>query len=62
MTEAAPEVEGAVNAVRLRMDWRPLMGLEPKHAGTLVERVIARVVMERAVLAHNDDVRRAEKG
>ncbi|HEY3021814.1 MAG TPA: hypothetical protein VGJ32_16565 [Solirubrobacteraceae bacterium] len=55
-------MQDAVNAVRLRMDWRPLVGLTPDDAGELVERVLARVVLEAAVAAHNDDVRRAEKG
>jgi hypothetical protein len=39
------------------MDYRPLVGLTPDDVGTLVERVIARVVLEAAVVAHNDDVR-----
>jgi hypothetical protein len=47
----------AVNAVRLHADWRPLVGLTPADAGTLVERVLAVVVMEAAVVAHNRDMK-----
>lgn len=58
IAEAAPETQEAVNAVRLRMDWRPLVGLTPEDAGGMVERVLTRVVYERVLEAHNDDVRR----
>jgi hypothetical protein len=44
------------------MDWRPLLGVTPEDAGGVVERVLARVVLEAATAAHNDDVRRSEKG
>jgi len=37
------------------------MGLTPDDAGTLVERVIARVVIGAAVEAHNADVERANR-
>jgi hypothetical protein len=47
----------AVNAVRLHADWRPLVGLTSDDEGTLVERVLARVVIEQAVVAHNRDAR-----
>jgi hypothetical protein len=47
--------------VRLRADWRPLLGLTPDDAGTLIERVLARVVVGAAVEAHNRDVERANK-
>lgn len=46
-----------MNAVRMHMDYRPLVGLGPDDHGTLVERVIARVVMEAAVDAHNADAK-----
>lgn len=45
--------------MRLRMDWRPLMGLTPDDAGTFVERVLAKVVVGAAVEAHNRDVKKA---
>lgn len=45
-----------VNAVRMKMDWRPLAGLTPDDAGSLIERVIAGVVLGAAVEAHNADV------
>jgi len=51
----------AVNAVRLRADWRPLLGLTPEDAGSLVERVLARTVIGLAVVAHNEDVERANR-
>jgi hypothetical protein len=51
----------AVNAVRLRADWRPLLGLVPEDAGTLIERVLARCVIALAVEAHNADVERANR-
>jgi len=51
----------AVNAVRLRADWRPLLGLGPEDAGTLIERVLARVVIGLAVEAHNADVNQSNK-
>lgn len=51
-----------MTAVRLRMDWRPLVGLTTEDEGSLEERVLARVVLERAVEAHNDDVRQTTKG
>jgi hypothetical protein len=47
----------AVNAVRLHADWKPLVGLTRSDEGTLVERVLARVVIERAVELHNRDAR-----
>jgi len=47
-----------VNAVRLHMDWRPLVGLRPADAGSLVELVLAHVVTAMAVEAHNEDARR----
>jgi hypothetical protein len=56
---AAPAIAEAVNAVRLNADWRPLVGLTTADEGTLVERVLARVVIEQAVAAHNRD---AQKG
>lgn len=52
----------AVNAVRLRADWRPLLGLAPDDAGTFIERVLARTVIALSVEAHNRDVERAKKG
>jgi hypothetical protein len=44
-----------VNAVMLRADWRPLAGLTPEDAGTLVERVLASSVIEASVRKHNAD-------
>lgn len=38
------------------MDWRPLVGLTDADQGSLVERVLSRVVLEAAVAAHNRDV------
>jgi hypothetical protein len=48
------EVSQAANAVRLGTDWRPLMGLRPDDVGTVVERVLANVVMEAAVAAESE--------
>lgn len=45
----------AVNAVRLHADWRPLLGLTRHDEGTLIERVLANVVIDAAVQAHNAD-------
>jgi hypothetical protein len=49
----------AVNAVRLRADWKPLLGIVAEDAGTFIERVLARCVIGLAVEAHNEDVRKA---
>jgi hypothetical protein len=49
----------AVNAVRLQMDWRPVLGVTPADAGTLVERVLAEEVLDAAVHAHNEDMKAA---
>lgn len=54
---AAPEMRAAVNAVRLHMDWRPIMGLTDEDQGSFIERVLAGVVLEAAVEAHNADVK-----
>lgn len=43
------------------MDWRPVVGLTPDDAGGLAERVLTTVVLERAVAAHNEDVKHADK-
>lgn len=43
------------------MDWRPLVGLTSDDEGTVAERVLANIVLERAVTLHNEDVRRASK-
>lgn len=50
-----------VNAVRLNADWRPLAGLAPDDAGSLIERVLASVVVGAAVEAHNRDVERTNR-
>lgn len=42
-----------VNAVLLHADWRPLAGLGPDDAGTLVERALASAVIEAATEQHN---------
>lgn len=47
-----------VAAVRMHADWRPLVGLTPADAGTLVEVVLARRVIGEALRQHNDDARR----
>jgi hypothetical protein len=49
----------AVNAVRLHADWRPVVGLASSDAGCLVERVLANVVIEAAVAAHNRDIQQS---
>jgi hypothetical protein len=59
MIERAPEMREAVNAVRLRADWRPLVGLTAEDAGTMIERVLARCVIGLAVEAHNADVKQS---
>lgn len=51
----------AVNAVRLRADWRPLLGLRPRDVGTFVDRLLSRAVIGLAVEAHNRDVQQANK-
>lgn len=40
------------------MDWRPLVGLRPADAGSLVERVLARHVLAEAIEEHNAATRR----
>lgn len=52
----------AVNAVRLHTDPRPFTGLTDADQGTLVERVISRVVLEHAVDANNRDAEAARRG
>jgi hypothetical protein len=39
------------------MCWRAYVGLTERDRGTLVERVLAQVVLDEAVEAHNRDVR-----
>lgn len=39
------------------MDWRPLLGLTPRDAGSLIERTLARLVLAEAIDAHNASVR-----
>lgn len=51
----------AVNAVRLRADWRPLLGLRQQDVGTFVDRLLSRVVVGLAVEAHNEDVAKANR-
>lgn len=43
------------------MDWRPVAGLTFEDAGSLIERVIASVVLGAAVEAHNKDVAKANR-
>lgn len=50
-----------MNAVRLRMDWRPLAGLTREDEGTLIERVLAGCVLEEAVRQHNADVNKSKR-
>lgn len=47
--------------MRLRMDWRPLAGLTADDEGSMVERILARAVLEEAVKQHNADVARANR-
>jgi hypothetical protein len=61
MIAASPEIGECVNAVMLRADWRPLVGLGPDDAGTWLERIIAGVVIEKSVEKHNADVKRANR-
>lgn len=51
----------AVNAIQLHVDWRPFVGLTPDDAGTLIERVLAGVVLGAAVEAHNKNVERQNR-
>jgi hypothetical protein len=46
----------------MRLDWRPLVGLTSRDQGTLVERVIARVVLDEVIDLHNAEVRNAQLG
>jgi len=43
------------------MEWRPIAGLTREDEGTFIERVIASVVLEQAVIQHNADVEKAKK-
>ena len=45
----------------MHADWRPLLGLTDADQGTLVERVLADVVVAEAVEQHNNDVREARR-
>ena len=56
MIRASPELQEAVNAVRLNADWKSVMGVTPDDAGTFIERVLASVVIEAATEAHNADM------
>jgi hypothetical protein len=47
-----------VNAVLLRADWRPLVGLTSEDEGTLVERVLATAVIGASVDAHNRQMKK----
>lgn len=60
IAEQAGEIREAVTAARLRIDYRPLVGLTQADEGTLVERVIARVLTEQTLLAHNRAIKAAE--
>lgn len=55
MIAAAPEVQAGVNATRLGIDWRPVLGVTPADAGCLIERLLAEEVIARAVEQHNAD-------
>lgn len=55
MRAAGGQLHDAVNAVRLQMDWRPIMGLTDDLRGTLIERVLATEILSAAVDAHNRD-------
>ena len=54
-------MQDLVNAVRLRMDWRPLAGLTRRDEGTFIERVLAFHVLGLAVEQHNHDIERAKR-
>jgi hypothetical protein len=51
----------AAQAVGMRMGWRELVGLRPEDAGSAVERVLALVVLETALEAHNRAIEEAER-
>ena len=51
----------AVSAVRLQMDWRPLVGLTSADEGSVVERVLARVVLDRAIDETNRAIKKANR-
>jgi len=40
------------------MDYRPHLGLTEAHRGTLVERVLATVVLDEAITENNRDAKR----
>lgn len=58
MRAAAGQLHDAVNAVRMQMDWRPIVGLTEDLSGTLIERVLATEILTAAVDAHNKDVKK----
>lgn len=55
-------MQECVNAVLLRADWRPLVGLGPEDAGTWIERMIASAVIEQSVIVNNAQVKKASNG
>lgn len=55
-------MQDAVNAVRLRMDVRPIAGLAEEDRGTRWERVLIEEILREAVEQHNRDVERVKKG
>ena len=62
--EYAGIIRRAVNAARMGASglWRPLVGLTTEDEGGLVERVLAAVVIDRAVEENNREVERANRG
>ena len=52
----------AVNAVRMGVDWRPVVGLTRRHEGSVIERVLAWVVVDRAVEENNKEIEKANRG
>lgn len=50
----------AVQAARLGMDWRPVLGLTPADAGTLLEVAIARVVVGNHIGERNAEIAEQE--
>lgn len=47
-----------MNAVRLRMDFRPVVALTEADRGTIWERVLVGMILDMAVEQHNRDVRK----
>lgn len=57
--EAYGDVHLAVQASRLGMDWRPILGVRPADAGQLIEVVLARFIAETHLEEHNEAIEAA---